>query len=108
MNDQITSASVTVEYVTLRSSKPFETMREPLEAVVPPLDHAFEKFLLDGKVDEARDLLERLAPLSIVGTRDHGGVLVTAELTRKAIQYDTRDENIGFRRRKRSRGFRSA
>lgn len=55
---------------------------------MPPLDHAYAKLLLDGKLDEARDLLERQAPLSIFGARDHGGLLLTAGLTRKAVQYD--------------------
>lgn len=35
-----------------------------------------------------RGLLERQAPLSIFGSRDHGDVLLTAGLSRKAIQYD--------------------
>lgn len=88
MNDQVASTLITVEHVTLRSTKSFETVREALEAAVPPLDDAYAKLLLDGKVDEARDLLERQAPLSIFGVRDHGGLLLTATLTRKAIQYD--------------------
>lgn len=88
MTDDMTSALITVEHVTLRSTKSFEAVREALEAAVPPLDHAYARLLLDGKVDEARDLLERQAPLSIFGARDHGGLLLTAGLTRKAIQYD--------------------
>jgi hypothetical protein len=88
MNDHVTSTPVTVEHVTLRSTKPFGTVREALEAAVPPLDHAFAKLLQEGKVDEARDLLECQAPLSIFGMRDHGRLLLTAGLTRKAIQYD--------------------
>lgn len=88
MTDPMTATPVTVEHVTLRSTKPFETVRAALEAAVPPLDHAYAKLLLDGQVDEARDLLERQAPLSIFGKRDHGGLLLTAGLTRKAIQYD--------------------
>ncbi|MGU3467699.1 DUF302 domain-containing protein [Methylobacterium sp. C33D] len=88
MSEQMTSTHVTVEHVTLRSLKSFEAVRAALEASVPPLDHAYAKLLLVGKVDEARDLLERQAPLSIFGARDHGGLLLTAGLTRSAIQYD--------------------
>lgn len=88
MADQMTSTHVTVEHVTLRSPKTFEAVRSALEASVPPVDHAYAKLLLDGKVDEARDLLERQAPLSIFGARDHGGLLLTAGLTRRAVQYD--------------------
>ena len=85
---QITSTRIAIEHVTLRSPKSYEAVRAALEASVPPLDHAYAKLLLDGKVDAARDLLERQAPLSIFGARDHGGLLLTAGLTRKAIQYD--------------------
>ncbi len=88
MSEQMTSTHVTIEHVTLRSPKTFEAVRAALEASVPPLDHAYASLLLDGKVDEARDLLERQAPLSIFGARDHGGLLLTAGLIRKAIQYD--------------------
>lgn len=88
MSEQMTSTHVTIEHVTLRSPKTFEAVRTALEASVPRLDHAYASLLLDGKVDEARALLERQAPLSIFGARDHGGLLLTAGLIRKAIQYD--------------------
>ncbi len=88
MTETITSTIATIEHVTLRSTKSFEEVRTALEASVPVLDHAYAKLLLDGKVDEARGLLERQAPLSIFGSRDHGGLLLTAGLSRKAIQYD--------------------
>lgn len=88
MTDQVSSTQITVEHVTLRSTKSFEAVRSALEAAVPPLDHAYAGLLLDGQVDAARDLLERQAPLSIFGARDHGGLLRTAGLSRKAIQYD--------------------
>ncbi|TXM66158.1 DUF302 domain-containing protein [Methylobacterium sp. WL120] len=88
MTEPMTSTRVTVEHVTLRSAKPFAAVREALEAAVPPLDHAYAALLRDGHVDAARDLLERQAPLSIFGARDHGGLLLTAGLARKAIQYD--------------------
>jgi hypothetical protein len=55
---------------------------------VPAIDLDYAKLLKAGKVDDARALLERQAPLSIFGSRDHGDVLLTAGLSRKAIQYD--------------------
>ncbi|TXM89696.1 DUF302 domain-containing protein [Methylobacterium sp. WL30] len=88
MNDPISTTQVTIEHVTLRSPKSFEAVRSALEASVPRLDHAYAELLLDGQVDAARDLLERQAPLSIFGARDHGGLLRTAGLVRKAVQYD--------------------
>jgi uncharacterized protein (DUF302 family) len=59
-----------------------------LEASVPVIDLDYATLLKAGRVDEARDLLERQAPLSIFGSRDHGDVLRTAGLSRKAVQYD--------------------
>ncbi|MCJ2088938.1 DUF302 domain-containing protein [Methylobacterium sp. E-005] len=88
MTEQITATRITIEHVTLRSPKSFAAVRSALEAAVPSLDHAYAELLRDGQVDAARDLLERQAPLSIFGARDHGGLLLTAGLTRKAIQYD--------------------
>ncbi|MET7245346.1 DUF302 domain-containing protein [Methylobacterium sp. EM32] len=97
MNAQVSSTTVTIEHVTLRSLKSFEAVRSALEASVPPLDHAYATLLLEQKVDEARDLLARQAPLSIFGFRDHGGLLLTAGLARKAIQYDIGNPLTGAR-----------
>jgi uncharacterized protein (DUF302 family) len=88
MTTQLTSTRIAVEHVTLSSAKPFEAVRSALEAAVPVIDLDYAKLLRAGRVDEARDLLERQAPLSIFGSRDHGDVLLTAGLSRKAVQYD--------------------
>lgn len=88
MTSQLTSTTITVEHVTLSSTKSFEVVRSALEASVPAIDLDYAKLLKAGKVDDARALLERQAPLSIFGSRDHGDVLLTAGLSRKAIQYD--------------------
>ena len=88
MDEHVSLSRVTIEHVTLRSPRSFEAVRSALEASVPPLNHAYAKLLLDHNVEAARDLLERQAPLSIFGSRDHGGLLLTAGLTAKAIQYD--------------------
>lgn len=88
MPSQLTSTRITVEHVTLSSTKSFEAVRSALESSVPGIDLDYAKLLKAGKVNEARDLLERQTPLSIFGSRDHGDVLLTAGLSRKAIQYD--------------------
>jgi uncharacterized protein (DUF302 family) len=88
MTTKLTSTRITVEHVTLSSTKSFEEVRSALEASVPVIDLDYAKLLKAGKVHEARDLLERQTPLSIFGSRDHGNVLLTAGLSRKAIQYD--------------------
>lgn len=88
MNSRFASTRITIEHVTLSSTKSFEAVRSALEASVPVIDLAYAKLLKAGQVDEARSLLERQAPLSIFGSRDHGDLLLTAGLSRKAIQYD--------------------
>ncbi|MBE7196858.1 MAG: DUF302 domain-containing protein [Parafilimonas terrae] len=88
MTTQLTSTRITVEHVTLSSAKTFEAVRSALEASVPVIDLDYARLLKAGKVNEARDLLGRQAPLSIFGSRDHGDVLLTAGLSRKAVQYD--------------------
>lgn len=88
MSDHFASTEIAVEHVTLSSAKHFEAVRSALEASVPVIDLDYATLLKAGRVDEARDLLERQAPLSIFGSRDHGDVLRTAGLSRKAVQYD--------------------
>lgn len=88
MSTQLTSTRITVEHVILSSAKSFEAVRSALEASVPVIDLDYARLLKAGMVDEARHLLERQAPLSIFGSRDHGDVLLTAGLSRKAVQYD--------------------
>jgi uncharacterized protein (DUF302 family) len=88
MSNHLASTKITVEHVTLFSTKSFEAVQSALEASVPVVDLNYAKLLKADKVDEARDLLERQAPLSIFGSRNHGDVLLTAGLSRKAIQYD--------------------
>jgi uncharacterized protein (DUF302 family) len=87
-NPEISSVPVTTEHVTIRSAKPFEAVRAALEAAVPLIDSAYIQLLAAGKVDAARDLLGKQAPLSIFGTRNHGQLLQVAGLQRRAIQYD--------------------
>jgi uncharacterized protein (DUF302 family) len=79
---------ITVEHVTVRSSKTFDAVRAALEARVPPLDDGYSTLLRFGLVDRARQELEAAAPLSIFGHRDHGALLAIAGLERRAIQYD--------------------
>ncbi|WP_336490342.1 DUF302 domain-containing protein [Methylobacterium nigriterrae] len=88
MAAQVSSTHVTVEHVTIGSSKTFEAVRAALEAAVPRLDHGYAELLQAGQVGRARTLLANAAPLSIFGSRDHGGLLSIADLRRKAVQYD--------------------
>lgn len=79
---------ITVEHVTIRSSKTFDAVRATLEALVPRLDDGYTTLLRFGLSDRAREQLEAAATLSIFGNRDHGGLLAIAGLKRQAIQYD--------------------
>ncbi|MGU3469477.1 DUF302 domain-containing protein, partial [Methylobacterium sp. C33D] len=78
MSDHFASTEIAVEHVILSSAKSFGAVRSALEASVPVIDLDYATLLKAGRVDEARDLLERQAPLSIFGSRDHGDVLRTA------------------------------
>nr|WP_318284391.1 MULTISPECIES: DUF302 domain-containing protein [unclassified Methylobacterium] len=79
---------VTVEHVTIRSSRDFDTIRQALEAALPSLDHGYAALVQAGRAEEALRLLEGGAPLSKFGERDHGDLLRIAGLERRAIQYD--------------------
>src|ERR1700733_9748072 len=79
---------ITVEHVTIRSSKAFAEARATLETLVPRLDDGYATLLRFGLADRALEQLEAAATLSIFASRDHGALLAIAELKRQAIQYD--------------------
>lgn len=84
---RVTIEPVTIEHVTISSAKPFDAVRQALEAAVPRLDHRYAALIEAGQTEEARRELERAAPLSIFGHREHGALLRIAGLERRAIQY---------------------
>ena len=79
---------VQVEHVRIEVAKPFEAVKSALEALVPPLDPAIPEALRQGDIVRANEALQRGPELAIFGARDHGGLLRTAGLARKAIQYE--------------------
>ena len=79
---------IPVEHVAIEATKPFEAVRAALEAMVPPLDPAVPEALRRGDVVRANEALYRGPELAIFGARDHGGLLRTAGLSRKAMQYE--------------------
>lgn len=87
-DDRYSSSTISIEHVTINSDRSFDEVRSALESAVPSLDEGFIKLLMDGKVDEAKVLLDEQATLSIFGMRDHGSLLMIANQSRKAIQYD--------------------
>jgi uncharacterized protein (DUF302 family) len=74
--------------VTIRSQKPFESVKAALERLVPRIDDGVFVLLRYGEAERARRELERAPALSIFGFRDHGALLGIHGLARKAIQYD--------------------
>ncbi len=85
---ETSTATVTVEHVTIRSTRDFDTVRQALEAALPPLDHGYAALVQAGRAEEALRRLESGAPLSIFGQRDHGALLRIAGLARRAVQSD--------------------
>jgi uncharacterized protein (DUF302 family) len=83
-----TEYEVAIRHVKTTIARPFEQVKAALEQVVPPLNEAFLAHLRNGRVEQAVADLNSLAPLSIFGTRDHGGLLSIAGQRRRAIQYD--------------------
>jgi len=77
-----------VEHVAIEATKPFEAVKAALEALVPPLDPAVPEALRRGDIVRANEALLRGPELSIFGARDPGGLLRTAGLARKALQYE--------------------
>ncbi len=80
--------SVSVKHVRIESTKSFAEVRAKLEDMVPPLDQAIPVALQKGDIDRAIELLQIGPELAIFSTRDHGGLLRIAGLTRPAVQYE--------------------
>jgi uncharacterized protein (DUF302 family) len=79
---------VQVEHVRIEAAKSFAEVKAALEALVPPLDPAIPEALHKGDIVRANEALQRGPELAIFSARDHGGLLRTAGLSRKAVQYE--------------------
>lgn len=79
---------VQVEHVRIEAAKPFEAVKAALEDLVPPLDPAIPEALRRGDIVRANEALQRGPELAIFSARDHGGLLRTAGLARRALQYE--------------------
>jgi uncharacterized protein (DUF302 family) len=80
--------TVSIEHVTIRSNGTFQAVRARLENAIPRIDDGIFTLLRYGESDRALRELEALPALSIFGFRDHGALLRTAGLERRAILYD--------------------
>lgn len=84
----VSTRSISVDHVTIRSDKSFQEVRAKLETILPRIDDGIFVLLQYGESDRARRELEAGAPLSIFGQRNHGALLSIAGLERRAVQYD--------------------
>ena len=87
-NPSIVRLPVQVEHVRIESTKPFAEVKAALERLVPPLDPTIPEALRQGDIVRANEALQRGPELAIFSARDHGGLLRTAGLARKALQYE--------------------
>lgn len=79
---------IQVEHVAIEATKPYEAVKAALEALVPALDPAVPEALRRGDIVRANEALYRGPELAIFSARDHGGLLRTAGLVRKTVQYE--------------------
>lgn len=85
---EVTSTSVAVDHITIRSSRSFAEVRRRLEDGLPKLDVTIVKDLAQGDEQEARSYEQTGPALSIFLERDHGRLLKIYGRPRNAIQYD--------------------
>jgi uncharacterized protein (DUF302 family) len=87
MPDRI-AIPIEVEHIRIESAKGFAEVRAALENLVPPLDPAIPEALRRGDIVRANVALLRGPELAIFSARDHGGLLRTAGLVQRAVQYE--------------------
>jgi uncharacterized protein (DUF302 family) len=83
-----TERAIQIEHVTMRSSKPFVTVKANLERLVPKLDEGIFQLVANGKIERFKQKLEEGPELAIFLFRDHGGLLKTIGRVNKAVQYE--------------------
>jgi hypothetical protein len=87
-NEILSETTITVQHVKIVLAQSFEKAREAFESIVPQFDAGILVLLRNGEIERARQQLEGGPELAIFQSRDHGGVLKIAGLSRKALQYD--------------------
>ena len=87
-NALYSTRAITVEHVTISSTKPFEGVQAKLATLAPRIDDGIFTLLRYGESARALRELEASSPLTIFGQRDHGALLAIAGQTRRSIQYD--------------------
>jgi uncharacterized protein (DUF302 family) len=89
LSDLVSSErAIQIEHVTIRSSKPFATVKANLEQLVPKLDDEISQLLLAGEIQQLKQKLEEGPELSIFLLRDHGRLLEIIGRSSNAVQYE--------------------
>lgn len=84
----VTSETVAITHIKIRSAKTFAQVREKLEAPLPKLDAQVVEQLNQGDEQAAKVYGDAGPKLSIFLLRDHGALLQIAGERRNAIQYE--------------------
>ena len=84
----ITQQRIQIEHVRIEAARSFADVKAALEDLAPSLDPAISEALREGDISRAKKALQRGPELAIFSARDHGGLLRTAGLARKAVQYE--------------------
>jgi uncharacterized protein (DUF302 family) len=84
----VTSRTITVEHIRIKSGSSFAEVQRKLESTVPKLDPGIAAALGQGDQKRAQDYEENGPKLSIFLDRDHGAMLQIAGGKRNAVQYE--------------------
>ncbi|MFA6205607.1 MAG: DUF302 domain-containing protein [Methylocystis sp.] len=85
---EVTSKTVAIKHIKIRSAKTFAQVREQLEAALPELDAQIVEHLSRNDEQAVKVYQDAGAKLSIFLARDHGALLQIAGGRRNAIQYE--------------------
>ncbi len=85
---EVTSKTVAIKHIKIRSAKIFAQVREQLEAALPELDAQIVEQLSRNDEQAVKVYQDAGAKLSIFLVRDHGALLQIAGGRRNAIQYE--------------------
>jgi uncharacterized protein (DUF302 family) len=84
----ISSQTIAINHIEIRSTRTFDEVRRKLEETVPQLDRTIAAALNEGDQARAQDYGDHGPKLSIFLVRDHGALLQIAGKARKALQYE--------------------
>lgn len=81
---------LSIEHTTILCNRTFEDTRAALEASIPPINTTYSTLLAAGDVAGALQALQNLPTLNtfIVPPRNFGNLLLTFNVTEKAVQYE--------------------